>query len=111
MESERGSESERGMYLRRRIESERPKEYCVRGDGRNRLNERRERERDRRGREIGKAGRRTRSWPEVTVFPETLSQFLPTGAMSSVTGRTGDWERKGALHTGTVEPGWRATPR
>lgn len=48
-------------------------------------------------------------WPEVNVFLETISQILLAGAVSSVTGRRGDSERKGALDAPTAQSGWRAS--
>lgn len=44
-------------------------------------------------------------WPEVNVFLETVSQILLTVAVSSVTGRRGDSERKGALDAATAHSG------
>lgn len=48
-------------------------------------------------------------WPEVSVFLEVVSQILLTGAVSSVTGRRGDSEIKGALDALTAQSGWRAS--
>lgn len=42
-------------------------------------------------------------WPEVSLFLETVSQILLTGAVSSVSGRRGDSERKGALDPVTAQ--------
>lgn len=44
-------------------------------------------------------------WPEVNVFP----QILLAAVVSSVTGRRGDSERKGALDAPTAQSGWRAS--
>lgn len=106
-QKERGGVSQRGKYVALQGE-ERNQERREECEGRwtlYRLDRRRN------GNEVARGdGRGPRQvWPGVNVFLETISQILLTGAASSVIGRRGDSERKGALDAPTAQSGRRVS--